>query len=142
MFDFLMNKKKYNDEKSLWELVRDLEEEKNRLGKYDGGSLVATLLVNYGEGGKVIDGLINDKMADINKLMTVLEYYRDKVKDLELDKKLISTNFNVKLVSIDRLNGENKKLKIILGKLVGQIEDKNIDGYNEAVEILMEKEDG
>ena len=47
------------------------------------GTIRATLLVNYGEDGRVVKGLINQDMDVINMLMTVLEHYYKKGGDTD-----------------------------------------------------------
>lgn len=61
------------------DLVKQLEEESSK-DQRNLSELVATMLVNFGEEGKVVKGLVNQSQSPLGMFINIIEYYIEKQK--------------------------------------------------------------
>jgi len=64
----------------IWEVVKDLERSKSK-AEIEIGEIRATLVVNYGEEGRHIKGLIYSSESTISMLVKVLTYFSERKRD-------------------------------------------------------------
>ena len=62
----------------VWEIVKDLEESKSDALK-ELGEAKATMIINYGDEGRTIAGLVNNSDSLITMMLKVLEYYHKQI---------------------------------------------------------------
>lgn len=63
----------------VWKLVKELEEGKEGKDMQVLAEIKATLLVNYGEEGRIIKGLINQYQSPTSMIVTVLTVLHEKL---------------------------------------------------------------
>jgi hypothetical protein len=67
--------------KSLADQVKELEAKAKEHEEWRCGEVRATLLVNFGCGGRTVPGLVNKHMSTFEMLMIVLRHYHDATKE-------------------------------------------------------------
>lgn len=68
--------------KKVWEMVKEIEERTEESG-YDIGACKATMIVNFGPEGKCRPMLIDGRESLYQMLVTVLDFYENKLKEHE-----------------------------------------------------------